>query len=180
MMAILAVAEKYSFKRAYLGGNCMTGLCSYDINAVLQEQLKYLSAPSADIYEIEINITAPVREKSVASKPQCRGYRFYVADDIKTDTQILADVQKKYDNVLNTWTPVGKPAVLTAVFGKRVHVVFPSDKDAQPAKTPIQVVEWHILNPNKDIVVDRNLHQIYPVKTGAYPTMIQKLLEKQR
>lgn len=97
-------------------------------------------------------------------------YKFYIAENIHTDYELANLMSKKYGYYVSMPRGVGEPAVLTSVYNERQCMIGRPDKHGKIN------IDWHVLDPNKDIVLDKNLYQIYPEKTKQFPTDIQNLL----
>lgn len=104
-------------------------------------------------------------------------FDFYVADEIKSISQYGARLRQITGNFAQLYYPdVGpndatRPAAINNIIdsislnlGTVVH----------------KYVYWKPLNPKHDIVINRNLNQIYPIKTGNKPMLLKKLMEKAR
>lgn len=136
-----------------------------------------------DIYKISIQVKKQY-ERRASKYVGFYEHNFYVADSIQTDTQILNYVRTKYpDDVQHHQIPVDKPAILTDIVDDVPVapglVMNPYTYETRNGSSSKHIF-WRELNPKKDIVINRNLHQIYPENTGKYPTVIEKLLQKKR
>ena len=114
-------------------------------------------------------LIAPPRGNMVAS------LSFTASNKITTVADIRSYLNKKYGSVFN-FEPYEntetKPAVLDCVHEQECTGLRDS-KTGQATHYTIYTVQWHYLN-NQDIVVNNELKQIWPRKTGKAPIPIQK------
>ena len=100
---------------------------------------------------------------------------FTASNKITTVADIRSYLNKKYGSVFN-FEPYenteNKPAVLDYVHENNCTGLRDS-KTGQATHYTIHTVQWHYLN-NQDIIVDKDLKQIWPRKTGKFPVAIQK------
>ena len=100
---------------------------------------------------------------------------FIVADKVTTVADIRSYLNEKYGRTFN-FEPYenteNKPAVLDYVHEQECTGLRDS-KTGQPTHYTLHTVQWHYLD-NKDIVVKKDLTQIWPRKTGKVPIAIQK------
>lgn len=150
-----------------------------DIAEMIQQMqsIDLLKIGSSSVYKISMNIIEELRMPHFkhTAKSECD---FYIADLVRTDKQIDNIVRKQCKET-NTEIniipkPVGVPAILTGMQVRPGSVQGFFKQRFVPGGVNIT---WHILDPKTDIVVDKNLHQIYPKQTGAFPAVIQRLLQ---
>ena len=142
--------------------------------------LKNLINQWTDVYRIKITTEISKRKTSgglVQNNTKIKEYNYYIADEIKTAGELLDADDKEFQPPINNENKnvpaliVGiTPSMLTG-FGLRKDVWSP----ATEFKTK-PIVEWHKLNCDTDIVLNRNLKQIYPYKTGKIPKAIERTL----
>lgn len=133
-----------------------------------------------DVYRIKITTEISKRKISgglVKNNTKIKEYNYYIADEIKTAGELLDADDKEFQPPINNENKnvpaliVGiTPSMLTG-FGLRKDIWSP----ATEFKTK-PIVEWHKLNCDTDIVLNRNLKQIYPYKTGKIPKAIEHTL----
>ena len=90
---------------------------------------------------------------------------FYVADKISYPAQIHTHMQKYYDSEKYFFAPVPDDA--------------PGLLDAIVPEGGSACAKWHILTDN-DIVVDKNLHQIWKTKTGEIPPVLLNFFKRNK
>jgi hypothetical protein len=107
-------------------------------------------------------------------------YTFFVAESIKTAAQLKKDCKKKYIKISSFTTENGMngkaPAIVTYArdktsIGLKKHM-FDNDNTINWGKD----INCDRLNP-EDIVIDHDMKQIFPKKTGKMPIVLEKLLE---
>lgn len=143
-------------------------------------ELKHIINQWTDVYRIEI-ITQVNKHKISRGLTQVNAtikeYNYYIADEIKTagellnadDKNCLPQINDKDKNApaLITGTT---PSMLTG-YGLRKSTLSPASEFwSEP------IVHWYKLNPDTDIVLNRNLKQIYPYNTGKTPKVIERAL----
>lgn len=136
---------------------------------------RYYVCASFDIFHRYIesmNFTnlASVKIKVFDALGCCDKFDAFVSKKILSTEQICARFKKCKHNVPKYET--GSPAILLneysankSWFGKLFH------------KKDITVADIHLLG-NDDIVIDHNMNQIWPVKTGQMPEQLQKILQQ--
>ncbi len=143
-------------------------------------ELKNLINRWTDVYRIEIITQTSKRKISgglVKNNTKIKEYNYYIADEIKTAGELLDADDKEFQPPINNENK-NVPALIVGVlpseiigYGLRKDVLSPA---AEFKTKPI--VEWHKLNPDTDIVLNRNLKQIYPYNTGKIPAAIKYTL----
>ena len=131
------------------------------------------------VYKININVKENVHNANFYRNVQSE-YEIFTASDIKTDEQICQSVRKEYDKIQHMPDVLGVPAILTKVSDVYHGFGILQRRPIYGVKRTVagKDIEWHILNPDSDIVIDKNLNQIYPEKTGAMPMILQELLQR--
>ena len=114
-------------------------------------------------------ITTDPNSKEVAR------FTFTAADKVTTVADIRAFLNNKYGTTFN-FEPYEntehKPAILDYVHENNCTGLVDS-KTGRPTHYTIYTVQWHYLN-KQDIIVDKDLKQIWPHRTGKAPVAIQK------
>lgn len=173
------------FTKYYINGNAISSPATDTVSKMIQNIQSPDTLQNSDFpaYKIVITVSEEFEKKSGFStfyQMTKREYNFYIADNIQTDAQIHGSISKQHpDDIAEIPTPVNKPAILTGIYDKTYMAGGLRGEFSRPHAVKVgKIVYWHVLNHKNDIVVDKNLHQIYPTKTGALPVVIQRLLQK--
>ncbi len=133
-----------------------------------------------DVYRIKITIEISKRKISgglVKNNTKIKEYNYYIADEIKTAGELLDTDDKEIQPQINDENK-NAPALIVGITPSML-TGFGLRKDAFSPATEFRskpIVNWHKLNPDTDIVLNRNLKQIYPYKTGKIPKAIEHTL----
>ena len=106
------------------------------------------------------------------------GFDFIVSNKLIFPNDVREALTKKYGSTLNFDTnkqlDEKQPVFLGGVIGKRRYGMRDSRTGAQ---TQMRKVVYYPLT-DKHVVIDENLNQIYPEKTGKMPSVLTELLSK--
>lgn len=177
------MAVKCDYTQYAINGFSVVSAEMNDVSKLIQEMQSsdLMHIGTLPVYKISmrVNETYNTANFKHTSNSECE---FYIADHVQTDTQINDAIRKKYKDIKSIPTTVGKPAILEDVSDETLMMGGLRGKESTsfgPRAVSVgKNIDWHVLDPEKDIVVDKKLHQIYPQKTGTLPVMIQKLLQK--
>lgn len=102
---------------------------------------------------------------------------FHVAVKLLYPNDIRKILKDNYGNVLDFERRCADDNVPMWFDGVRQESIPMIDESGRPySRFEYRFCGWHL--NQKDIVTDKNLHQIWPVKTNEYPTRLVELLNK--
>lgn len=135
-------------------------------------QLQEIIKDFSDVFYIEL-ITEKTTYKNVRAMRieniYIKKYQYFIADKIQTLGELFQDIDAKYIVPEINSKNKNKTAIKTCF-----RNVF-NPKNSLDSYSIAPAWGWHILDADKDIVLDSDLKQIYPYKTGKIPAALKKL-----
>ena len=147
------------------------------------DDMKKILSVNADIYRLEVirivenynlqtNFTTQILETETLP--------LWVADEITNAKNIKKSNQGAKFSPAITDKNMNVPAIQTGINTQHCIGMRKPGFHAAPHPIPVSTtVAWHELG-NTDIVVNKNMNQIYPTTTGKTPEILAKLLQNVR